>query len=51
VAEHHLSLAVNGRESPLHGKSPLLGKSPRIIGIDVSERRLRDIGSRQADLT
>ncbi len=29
----------------------LHGKSPRIIGIDVSERRLRDIASRQADLT
>jgi nucleotide sugar dehydrogenase len=29
----------------------LHGKSPRIIGIDVSELRLRDIASRQADLT
>ena len=29
----------------------LHGKSPRIIGIDVSEKRLRDIGSRAADLT
>jgi UDP-N-acetyl-D-glucosamine dehydrogenase len=80
VAEHHLSLAVNGRENQLHTRlvtfqtAPsaittgsvaivglgyvglptaveLHGKSPRIIGIDVSERRLRDIASRQADLT
>jgi UDP-N-acetyl-D-glucosamine dehydrogenase len=29
----------------------LHGKSPRIIGIDVSEQRLRDIASRAADLT
>ena len=29
----------------------LHGKSPRIIGIDLSERRLLDISSRQADLT
>ncbi len=80
MAEHHLSLAVNGRESQLHTRLvtfetarsaittgsvaivglgyvglptavELHGKSPRIIGIDVSERRLRDIASRQADLT
>ena len=80
MAEHHLSLAVNGRESQLHTRLvtfetalsgittgsvaivglgyvglptavELHGKSPRIIGIDVSEQRLRDIGSRQADLT
>jgi UDP-N-acetyl-D-glucosamine dehydrogenase len=29
----------------------LHGKSPRIIGIDVSEQRLRDVASRAADLT
>ena len=29
----------------------LHGKSPRIIGIDVSEQRLRDISARGADLT
>ena len=29
----------------------LHGKSPRIIGIDVSQQRLRDIASRAADLT
>jgi 3-hydroxyisobutyrate dehydrogenase-like beta-hydroxyacid dehydrogenase len=80
VADHRLSLAVNGRESQLHTRlvtfdAPgpaittgsvaivglgyvglptaveLHGKSPRIIGIDVSELRLRDIASRQADLT
>jgi UDP-N-acetyl-D-glucosamine dehydrogenase len=85
VAEHRLSLAVNGRESQLHTRlvtyeapAPVLtagsvhtgsvaivglgyvglptavelhGKSPRIVGIDVSERRLREIGSGGADLT
>jgi len=85
VAEHRLSLAVNGRENQLHSKlvtfeAPgpaittgsvrtgsiaivglgyvglptaveLHGKSPRIIGIDVSEQRLRDVASRAADLT
>jgi len=29
----------------------LHGKSPRIIGIDVSEQRLRDVSARAADLT
>ena len=85
MAEHRLSLAVNGRENQLHSKlvtfeAPgpaittgsvrtgsiaivglgyvglptaveLHGKSPRIIGIDVSEQRLRDVASRAADLT
>jgi nucleotide sugar dehydrogenase len=80
VADHRLSLAVNGRESQLHTRlvsfetaGPVIttgsvaivglgyvglptavelhGKSPRIIGIDVSEPRLRDIASRRADLT
>jgi nucleotide sugar dehydrogenase len=80
VADHRLSLAVNGRENQLHTRLvsfetagsvmgtgsvaivglgyvglptavELHGKSPRIIGIDVSERRLGDIASRRADLT
>jgi UDP-N-acetyl-D-glucosamine dehydrogenase len=87
VAEHRLSLAVNGREYQLHSKlvafempktesgdagghdaktSPvavvglgyvglptavaLHGLCPRIIGIDVSTRRLREIAARDADL-
>ena len=80
MAEHHLSLAVNGRENQLRTRLvtfetaghaittgsvaivglgyvglptavELHGKSPRIIGIDVSEQRLRDIAAREADLT
>ncbi len=80
MADHRLSLAVNGRENQLHTRLvsfemagsvlgtgsvaivglgyvglptavELHGKSPRIIGIDVSERRLGDIASREADLT
>ena len=93
MAEHRLSLAVNGREYQLHSKlvafdmpktapgsghgggagnghgvqaSPvavvglgyvglptavaLQGQCPRIIGIDVSARRLREIAARDADL-
>ncbi len=85
MAEHRLSLAVNGREYQLHSKlvvfeapetapgnghaaqtSPvavvglgyvglptavaLHGQCPRIIGIDVSARRLREIAARDADL-
>lgn len=96
MAEHHLSLAVNGREHQFHrklvpftggnGASPatgsgngathggrnrasalsvavvglgyvglptalaLHGACRRIIGIDVSEQRLRDISARRADL-
>jgi UDP-N-acetyl-D-glucosamine dehydrogenase len=87
VAEHRLSLAVNGREYQLHSKlvtfempktesgngddhdpktSPvavvglgyvglptavaLHGQCPRIIGIDVSAKRLREIAARDADL-
>ena len=85
MAEHRLSLAVNGRESQLHTRLvtfetagsvgparsvssgsiaivglgyvglptavELHGKSPRIVGIDVSGQRLRDIASGGADLT
>ena len=92
MAEHRLSLAINGRENQLsnrlitfetpddhigngHGLTSadpvttgsvaivglgyvglptaveLHGKSPRIIGIDVSEQRLRDVSARAADLT
>ncbi len=85
MAEHRLSLAVNGRESQLQSQlvtfaAPasvpstgpvstgsiaivglgyvglptaveLHGKSPRIIGIDASERRLGDIAAGGADLT
>ncbi len=96
MAEHRLSLAINGRENQLrsklvtfetpgHGQEAsngnghgpasgdaviagsvaivglgyvglptaveLHGKSPRIIGIDASAQRLRDISARDADLT
>ncbi len=96
MAEHRLSLAINGRENQLRSKLitferpghretsgngnghglvsadavipgsvaivglgyvglptavELHGKSPRIIGIDVSEQRLLDISARGADLT
>ena len=88
MAEHRLSLAVNGRESLLHQKLPtyraadragagqqngrqesagsiaivglgyvglptavaLHGAARRIIGIDLSEQRLRDILAQEADL-
>lgn len=77
MAEHQLSLAVNGREHQFHGRlvqftSPragslsvavvglgyvglptalaLHGNCRRIIGIDISEQRLRDIAARRADL-
>jgi nucleotide sugar dehydrogenase len=88
VAEHQLSLAVNGRERQLHRKlitfQPTAGadgnggapagaassvaivglgyvglptalalhsRCPHVVGIDVSEQRLRDIAAREADLT
>ncbi|MGE5289596.1 MAG: nucleotide sugar dehydrogenase [Micromonosporaceae bacterium] len=90
MAEHQLSLAINGRERQLHGKLvafevptettgigsgnsrragmssvavvglgyvglptalALHSRCSRIIGIDISQRRLRDISSREADLT
>ena len=91
MPDHHLSLAVNGRERQLHRKLvtfqmptgqelgnendsrhpvkswsaaivglgyvglptalALYGQCPRIIGIDTSQQRLRDISSCRADLT
>jgi len=90
VAEHRLSLAVNGRERLLHGQLTafdlaqaagpagmtgpghqatgtvaivglgyvglptavaLHGKSPRVIGIDISEQRLAEVAAERADLT
>jgi len=80
VAEHTLSLAINGRERQLSGKLvayqppaaaaggiataaivglgyvglptalALYGRCPRILGIDISDERLRVIAARQADL-